>query len=173
MSAGEWDRIDATSADFKALSHPLRLRIVRLCLHEAQTNKQLADRLDLDPATCLYHVRTLLRAGFLDAEAVRTGGQGALEKPYRATTKSWRLTIPDADDRLSAVIAGLDALRAELLEAGPDALLTNTRLGLQLSPDEATELTQRLQALADEYAQRPRTPDGKRVGFFITLHDLR
>jgi len=173
MTSSEWDRIEATSADFKALAHPLRLRIVRICLYGAQTNKQLADRLDLDPATSLYHVRTLVRAGFLEPDAVRTGEQGALEKPYLATTKSWRLAILDTDDRLSATIASVDALRAELLEAGPDALLANSRLGLRLSPEQADELAQRLQALADEYVQRPPTPGGKKVGLFITLHDLR
>ncbi len=172
MIEDEWARIEATSADFKALAHPLRLRIIRLCGHETQTNKQLADRLDLDPATSLHHVRTLVRSGFLEAEPPRTGLRGALEKPYRATTKSWRLAILDPDDRQSVVIAGVDALRAELLDAGPDALLTNSRLGLQLSTEETVELTERLEALGTEYAQRPTTLNGTRVGLFLTLHQL-
>lgn len=165
-------RIEATSADFKALAHPLRLRMIRLCLHEARTNKQLADLLDLDPATALYHVRTLVGAGFLEAEAVRSGESGALEKPYRATRKSWQLAIPDAGDQLTAVLAGVDALRAELIEAGPEALLTNARLGLQLSPDDTAELGERLRQLAAEYAARPSVPGGERVGMFLTLHRL-
>lgn len=172
MLEDEWARIEATSADFKALAHPLRLRIIRLCGHETQTNKQLSDRLDLDPATSLHHVRTLVRSGFLEAEPARTGPRGALEKPYRATTKSWRLAILDPDDRMSVVIAGVDAFRSELLEAGSDALLTNSRLGLRLSAEEAAELTERLQTLANEYAERPPTPDGTRVGLFLTLHQL-
>jgi predicted ArsR family transcriptional regulator len=168
----EDDRIEATSADFKALAHPLRLRMIRLCLHESRTNKQLADHLELDPATSLHHMRTLVGAGFLEPEAARTGASGALEKPYRATTKSWRLAIPDPGNQLSAVIASIDALRAELHQAGSSALLTSSRVGLQLSADEARELTGRLRDLAEEYVKRPPSPDGKRVGLFLILHDL-
>ena len=56
----------ASAREIKALAHPLRLRILRLCgLHEL-TNKQLADRLGQDPGTVLYHVRQLLSTGFLE-----------------------------------------------------------------------------------------------------------
>lgn len=173
MRDDEWDRIEATSAEFKALANPLRLRMIRLCLYEPHTNKQLADRLGLDPATSLHHVRTLVRSGLLEAEPARTGEHGALEKPYRSTTKSWRLAIPDPDDELSAVVASIDAMRAELLEAGSKGLLTNARLGLQLSTEEAAELTERLQAIADEYVKRPPNPNGKRIGLFLALHQLK
>lgn len=173
MSDDEWDRIEATSAEFKALANPIRLRMIRLCLYDPQTNKQLADRLELDPATSLHHVRTLVRSGLLEAEPARTGEHGALEKPYLATTKSWRLAVPDPDDELSAIIASVDALRAELLEAGSTGLLSNARLGLQLSPEEAAELGERLHALADEYVKRPPTPGGQRIGLFLALHQLK
>lgn len=154
------------------MAHPLRLRILRVCLHEAVTNKQIADALGLDPATTLHHVRTLLRTGFLEAEPVRTGTRGALEKPYRATGKSWVLSYSRPDDRLAAVLASLDAARDELVAAGQDSLLTNSRLGLLLSEDDIAELTERLQALAQEYAARPAARGGTRVGLSITLHRL-
>ncbi|MQS06019.1 helix-turn-helix domain-containing protein [Streptomyces sp. IF17] len=75
----------------KALAHPLRARILRLCHQRDLTNKQLADRLERDPGTVLYHVRRLLAAGFLEQAPVRTGETGALEKPYRSTGLSWWL----------------------------------------------------------------------------------
>ena len=65
----------ASAREIKALAHPLRLRILRLCgLHEL-TNKQLADRLGQDPGTVLYHVRQLLSTGFLEPAEVRTGAE--------------------------------------------------------------------------------------------------
>src|SRR5919107_4990649 len=82
-----------TAAEAKALAHPLRIRILRLCLDQALTNKQLAERLGKDPGTVLHHVRTLAAGGFLVAEEVRQGEKGALEKPYRATGKSWTLSL--------------------------------------------------------------------------------
>ncbi len=162
----------ATAAELKALAHPIRMRILRLCLHESMTNKQLAEHLDLDPATSLHHVRTLARNGFLDAEPARTGNRGALEKPYRATNKSWRLSIPRLDDRMTAVLAGLDAARDEIVAAGPDSLIMNTRMGLRLSEAEIVELTERIQILVSEYADRPATPDGIKVGLTTMLHRL-
>jgi DNA-binding transcriptional ArsR family regulator len=73
----------------RALSSPLRLRILRLCLHKARTNKEIAGILKVNPATALHHVRTLLATGFLRAEEPRTGNRGAREIPYRATGLSW------------------------------------------------------------------------------------
>ncbi|HKS00236.1 MAG TPA: ArsR family transcriptional regulator, partial [Arthrobacter sp.] len=34
----------------RALSSPLRLRILRLCLHQSRTNKEIAELLGLNPA---------------------------------------------------------------------------------------------------------------------------
>lgn len=162
----------ATSADLKALAHPLRMRILRVCLHDSKTNKEIAVQLALDPATCLHHVRKLANTGFLEAEPARTGNRGALEKPYRATNKSWLLSIPQPDDRLSAVLAGLDAAREEIVAAGADSLITNTRLGLRLRQADIDELTERIGSLVGEYAERPTDPDGIRVGLTTVLHRL-
>jgi len=49
---------------FAALGSEVRLRILRLCLHDALTNKEIAERLGQDPATTLHHVRTLCASGF-------------------------------------------------------------------------------------------------------------
>lgn len=170
MASGESN--EATPADLKALAHPLRMRILRLCLHDTFTNKQIADRLELDPATSLYHVRQLAENGFLEAEPARTGKRGALEKPYRTTGKSWSLTFPRADDRQTTVLAGLDAARDEILAAGPDSVITNTRAGLRLSPSDVEELIERLQEVVQDFAQRPADPEGIRVGLITMIHHL-
>ena len=39
------ERREATPEEFKAMAHPLRLRILRLCLHDPLTNKEIAGRL--------------------------------------------------------------------------------------------------------------------------------
>ncbi len=163
---------EATAADLKALAHPLRMRILRICLYKPLTNKEIADELDLNPATALHHVRVLAKNGFLEAQAVRTGNAGALEKPYKTTSKSIGLAIPHLDDRLSVVVAGLDAARSELLAGGGDGLIYNARLGLRLSEDDMDELTQRIQDLVAEYLKRPPAPDGQDVGFVSFLHKL-
>ena len=79
----------------------------------------------------LHHVRTLVRGGFLAAEPVREGRRGALERPYRATGKSWQVRITPSADHLVSV---MDAVRDEILEAGADATLSSMRLGVRLLP---------------------------------------
>lgn len=160
----------ATAEEFKAMAHPLRLRILRLCLHEALTNKQIAERLGKDPATTLHHVRLLRRTGFLAAEAVRTGTRGALEKPYRATGKSWVLAVPRPEDRETVKLVLVDALRDELAETAAADVLVETRLGVKLSPAAAAELRRRLDALVAELHQADDDPGGEAYGFFLALH---
>lgn len=163
------DRRLATRAEARALAHPLRLRILRLCLDEALTNRELATRLREQPATVLYHVRTLVRTGFLVAESERRGRRGAREIPYRATGKSWTLSFePDA----GAEVAMIDAFRAELVEAGPDALLESSRLGLRLRPDDLERLQRRIgEAVAE--AHEASHPEGEPVSLYVGLHRRR
>jgi DNA-binding transcriptional ArsR family regulator len=167
------ERREATVREARALAHPLRLRILRLCAQHEMTNKQLADRLDRDPGTVLYHVRQLAEAGFVEPGPVRTGTSGALERPYRATSKSWwlsnSLARADPDSRL----APIQAFQEELHEAGADAVRTLTRFVLHLSPDEAAELDRRICAVIDEYVL---TEDRRREqpahGGIVVVHRL-
>jgi predicted ArsR family transcriptional regulator len=161
----------ATPEEARALAHPLRLRILRLCLDEALTNKQLAGRLGKDPGTVLHHVRTLVATGFLAAEEVRQGESGALEKPYRSTGKSWTLDVgEDTAGEASAAEAMLEAFLAEFREAGPGAARTFSRLALTLDEGSFQELQDRLQALLDEFVDRSPEPDGEPYGMLAVIH---
>ncbi|SNS29121.1 transcriptional regulator, ArsR family [Geodermatophilus pulveris] len=166
-------RRQATAREARALAHPLRLRVLRLCAHEELTNKQLADRLDRDPGTVLHHVRQLVDAGFLEPVPVRTGTSGALEKPYRSTGLSWWLSTPldaaEADERL----APIEAFQEELREAGPGSVRTFARFILHLSAEDADELDRRIVAVLDEYVQTDRERlDRPAHGGIVVLHRL-
>ena len=134
------------------MASPLRLRILRLCLDAPLTNKQIAAALGRDPASVLYHVRRLVRTGFLAPEQERRGSRGAREVPYRATGKSWTLDVVDAgagprhhrrwSRRSSRTCAG-SARRT----------WRRARLGLRLTPAEHEELTQRLSELYEDFAR--------------------
>lgn len=149
----EAKRRPATPQELKALSHPLRVRIVRLCGDRELTNKQLADRLGVDPGTAYYHVRQLVDAGFLEPAEVRTGGTGALEKPYRSTGRTWWLSVPLEDLDLGEGFAPVDAFQQELAEAGPDSIATYARFSLHLSPEDVSELDRRIVAVIDEFVE--------------------
>jgi DNA-binding Lrp family transcriptional regulator len=161
----------ATVEDLRALTHPLRWRILRLCLDEALTNQQLAQRLSLSPATTLRHVRALAAAGFLAAEPVRTGERGALERPYRATGRTWGLAVLDLGEpelAQSVDLAVLAAHRSEFIEAGPDAGRDVARGIMRLRPESLDELKDRISALLTEFSDRDE-PDGDALSYLWSL----
>jgi DNA-binding transcriptional ArsR family regulator len=160
-------RRPATDAERRALASGLRLRILRLTLDAALTNREIAERLGRNPATTLHHVRTLVDTGFLVAEPARRGTRGSREIPYRATRLSWALDFGDDTGLESAVM--LDAFLDEVRAAGVERLRT-ARLGLRLRPEEFEEFELRLQVLLDEYAARPATEGGQPWSVFVGLH---
>jgi DNA-binding transcriptional ArsR family regulator len=180
LAAVDRRRRRATVLQAKAASHPLRLRILRLCGLEPMTNKQLADRLGSQPGTTLYHVRLLVKAGLLEPASVRTGASGALEKPYRSTGRSWWLSgygdtdgEPYDDRTDESSLATIQAFQAELREAGPGSVRSYARFMLHLSEEEMRELDRRLLAVLDEYIQTDHQRlDRPALGGIVVLHQL-
>ena len=156
---------DEVDADARALASVVRMRILRLCLDEALTNKQIAERLDKDPATTYHHVRTLAARGFLAAEAERRGARGAREIPYRATGKSWRTDIGEAGSRLL-----IETFLKEVAEAPPSSVVTS-RLGVRLGAEAYGQLQRRLGDLLQEYADLEPDPDGTPYSIFVAVHE--
>ena len=150
-------------ARMRALSSPLRLRVLRLCAFEARTNKELAELLGVNPGTMLHHVRTLVSTGYLAAEPERTGAQGAREVPYRATGLSWRTSMPQG----GAVLVETFLQQIEGLD---DEDLDTTWLGLKLNDEHKAELQQRLYELAQEFKERGADVDGGTYSLFIAFH---
>lgn len=155
---------EATDAEAKALASGPRLRILRMTLDEALTNKQIADNLGRPPASVLHHVRTLVDTGFLRAQEPRRGTRGAREIPYRSTGKSWYVNGGHA-----GITPMLDAFLDEIRDVPIDQV-TMTRLGLRLSPDELREFGERLHALLVEMHDRPRDPDAAPYSVFYAMH---
>lgn len=156
----------ATDAEYRAIASAVRLRILRLCLSDALTNKEIAARLGRNPATVLHHVRTLVDTGFLEALPVRRGVRGSREVPYRATGKSWLMDVDDRPFRHDPVLA---AFLEEVAAAGEENL-QSSRLGLRLSEADLDEFRARLHGLLDEYARRPADPSAPRWSVYLGMH---
>jgi predicted ArsR family transcriptional regulator len=156
-------REPATDEEAKALASSLRLRILRICLGEAHTNKEIAEILGRDPASILHHIRTLVRTGFLQPQPERRGVRGAREIPYLATGKSWRVSTPVMNRPL------LEAFLEEVaLVAGQE--MDTARLGLRLSPSDFEDFRNRLQSLLDEVTRLPEDPSAPAWSLFLALH---
>ena len=157
------ERRQATDEEAKALASSLRLRILRICLGEGHTNKEIAGILGRDPASTLHHIRTLVRTGFLQPQPERRGTRGAREIPYLATKKSWRLSTPAMDRSM------LDAFLEEVALV-PAAELDTTRMGLRLSAAGMAEFSTRLRGLLDDFASRPEDPSAPAWSVFLIVH---
>lgn len=160
MTEGQARRV-ATDAEARALASSLRLRILRLTLDEALTNKEIAEALDRNPASVLHHVRTLVETGFLAAEAPRRGTRGAREIPYHATGKSWHIEAPQA-------IAGsaIEAFLSEISTIPPEQIDLSR---LRINGSDLPEFKQRLFALLEEFHQHPRDHEAPQ-SIFIAMH---
>jgi DNA-binding transcriptional ArsR family regulator len=163
-------RRPATEEEARVMASAIRLRILRLCLDGALTNKQIAAHLGRDPATVLYHVRRLVDTGFLVPEPMRRGVRGSREVPYRATGKSWVLDVVDGKGRKAGGAAMFEAFIADVEAVGVENVTHMARLGLRLTDEDREEFNVRLTALFDEYIQRSPDPAGRPWGIFYAAH---
>lgn len=162
MPSSDQDNVcrPATEAEARALASAVRLRILRLCLHHALTNKEIAARLGANAATVLHHVRKLVATGFLAPQDERRGTRGAREVPYLSTGKSWRLDVHESrveGGGRAMIDAFLDEIAYVDLDAlnDGDCMPSLSRLGLRLPPDQLDELCTRLNELFREFVERP------------------
>jgi DNA-binding transcriptional ArsR family regulator len=124
----------------KAMSHPLRVRILALLEERAASPVELAGWLGATLGTTAYHVRTLERIGLI--ELVReTRVRGAVEHHYRAKPRptvsddAWAAAPPIAKQAaVSASLQTIDAYARTASAAGGfdhgNAHLTRTPLRL-------------------------------------------
>ncbi|WP_413319213.1 winged helix-turn-helix domain-containing protein [Agrococcus sp. 1P02AA] len=160
---GEGDTDADLQARGRALSSPLRLRVLRLCAFDARTNKELAELLDVNPGTMLHHVRTLVQTGFLVAEEERSGTGGAREVPYRATGRSWNTPVPNISPILvETFLQQIDGL-------GPDAIDV-AWMGMKLNAEHREEFQRRLAELMNEFKDRGPDADGETLGAFTAVY---
>lgn len=147
----------------RALSSPLRMRVLRLCAFDARTNKELAELLGVNPGTMLHHVRTLVEAGMLAPQEARTGTRGAREVPYQATGLSWSAPVPGMAPIL------IETMRQQLQGVDPEEIGV-IWLGLRLNAEHRAELDRRLAELATEFKERGPDPDGEAASLVIVTH---
>jgi hypothetical protein len=150
----------------RALASTVRMRILRICLHEPHTNKEIAAVLGLNPGSTLHHVRTLVETGFLRAEEPRRGTRGAREVPYRATGLSWSTPVPGISSTL------INTFLEETRGLDPDEIDV-ARLGLKLNGADREELLTRIRDLLIEFKERPTDTDGEPLSIMIAVHPDR
>jgi len=126
----------------KALGHPLRVRVLEMLGQEGDwqlTNRELAQRLGVDPGHLHFHVRMLLKAGLIELADPKGGGR---EKPYRSVAKVFRV----APELLAA--GGASDLQAAMLDQvqrahglySSQGVFRSAQLEVKLTIERALEL---------------------------------
>ena len=125
----------------KALGHPLRVRVLEMLGQEGDwqlTNRELAQRLGVDPGHLHFHVRMLLKAGLIE---LADGGRGR-EKPYRAVAKVFRiapelLASGGASDIQAAMI---DQVQRAHTRYSAEGAFRSAQLEVRLTTEQARDL---------------------------------
>jgi DNA-binding transcriptional ArsR family regulator len=141
----------------KALGHPLRLRVLEALgeSEEALSNRELAQRLGVDPGHLHFHVRMLLRAELIRQVPSDKGR----EKPYRAAAK----TLKVAPELVSAGASNLhtavmEDLHQAQVEHGAEGRFRFVRVTVRVDPEKAlevlSELVPRFEEVEDENAEQ-------------------
>ena len=143
-------RQSPSEEEAKALASSTRIRILRLCLREQLTNKEIATRLGANPATVLFHVRKLVATGFLEAQQARSGPSGAYEVPYLATGKMARLNLDTRDMGLRGAM--VSAFVSEVGQVPESAEVAMSRRGVRLTKAAHDRFLDRVTELLDEFS---------------------
>jgi len=125
----------------KALGHPLRLRVLEMLGtsgQEAITNRELANKLGVDPGHLHFHVRMLLRAGLI---TLVDTGKGR-EKPYRPVARTLRVAPELLASGLTTDLRAtmLDEVQRGWDEHGAEGLFRSAQVTARISPERALEL---------------------------------
>ena len=156
----------------KALGHPLRLRALEMLGEDpgwTLTNRELAQKLGVDPGHLHFHVKMLLRAGLIERAE---GGKGR-EKPYRATAKTIRvapelLAGGGASDMQAAMI---DEVQREYAAYAGDGRFRAAQVTLKLPLEKALEFM--LECLQSARDQEDDTSDPAVLTFFAAPPSVR
>jgi DNA-binding transcriptional ArsR family regulator len=125
----------------KALGHPLRLRVLETLgpgEGEQLTNRELANKLGVDPGHLHFHVRMLLRAGLIEL-AEGTHGR---EKPYRAVARTLRVAPELLASGLTSDLraAMLEEVQRGWAEHGAEGTFRSAQVTARIPPEHALEL---------------------------------
>jgi predicted ArsR family transcriptional regulator len=142
----------------RALSHPLRLRILAILTGPPMSSAELARELGLSHAAVSFHVRKLVAAGYLELAETRSV-RGGKERRYRQR-QTGRAQWRHEDPRLVVRAVGEEVAR-RAADSTSDGWKLFSDAELWVDPDVWDDVARRITAAItdlDAAARSPRAP---------------
>lgn len=166
-------RIINTEQQFKAISDPIRSRILGIIQNRPATAKQIAGQLGATPGAIGHHLRVLEEAGLAQVVARRLI-RGIVANYYTRTARIYTYDLPSevvggAAVALDIVTAARNELAEALASGADDPYSAQSFPHVRLSPERARVYYDRLTALVEDILQEQPDPDGVVYGFLIAM----
>ena len=165
-----------TPEQWKAFSHPLRLRILEELAREPHTNEELAAALGEQSGKLYFHTKKLLDAGLIVLDSTRQKGP-ITEKLYRAVARRFTAPTPVKGGKVPPLeqylVAGLDLYRSAWAETGglPDQIEGGFHLVLPLEASRRAEFVARVRALFEDFkAAGSAAQDAEKIALTVVIH---
>lgn len=162
-----------TLQQFKALSDPMRSKILGIVQNQPATAKQIATRLSASPGAIGHHLRVLEEAGLAKVVARRLV-RGIVAKYYTRTARIFIFDLPpEAKNSESAELSVINRVRDEIIDTLKTGAQENCAVigfpHIRLSPERAAKYRTRFEALIEELVAEPNDPNGQLYGFGIAV----
>ena len=162
-----------TFEQFKAISEPVRSRILGIIQNQPATAKQIADRLGATPGAIGHHLHVLEDAGLAQIVARRLV-RGIVANYYTRTARIFKYDLPEeVTGNVDASLEIINKAHNEMIEAHAiikeDPFWCDSFPHIRLSPERARYYFDRLQALVNDVLNDTPDPDGKVYGIIVGM----
>ena len=180
------DSITPTPQQLRALTHPVRLRILRILRTEdATTATALAARLGLNTGATSYHLRQLATHGFIvDDPSLGTGRERWWRAAHASTHTEWEPADPDPADKeaLDAYLQSVVVVYTQMLQQMVEERATLSHewrnagtvsdWRCRLNPEQARRLIETVEHVIEEFvaAEEGPEPDPEALPYTVMFH---
>jgi DNA-binding transcriptional ArsR family regulator len=162
-----------TAQQFKAISDPIRSRILGIIQNQPATAKQIADRLGASPGAIGHHLHVLEAAGLAQIVARRLV-RGIVANYYTRTAHIFKYDLPrevtgDTSINLDIMAKAYEELAEADANKEEDVYQCAGFPHVRLSPERASYYSERLQTLVDDILLETPDPSGKVYGILVSI----
>lgn len=185
MSTG--DSITPSPQQLRALTHPVRLRMLGILRTEGPTTATaLAQRLGLNTGATSYHLRQLAAHGFIvDAESLGTGRERWWQAAHASTRTEWEPAEgadPADQEAVDAYLQSVVVVYTQMLQQMVEERATLSQewrnasslsdYRFRLSPEQARRLLDKVQGVIEEFESAEELPedDPEGVPYTVMFH---